>query len=413
MPLTINKPQAFNPLGAIQQGLALREQREMAPMRQEEAGLQLQGTRDTARVQSIVDGAKQLKLINSPQGKLDFLLQRRNQLQTSGLPTNDTDEAIQLAQSGNFEQLEAVTDQAINFGRQFTGGGATAEQRNRAGLLRDLQSSNPDVAESAKVGLGLAGRALGAKIVDLGGGFKGIVDPQSKEFTPITRNGQPVTPEDVAQFKQQSKRAEAIGTGTGEGVAGRIQNRIEIGTDAAAGLPRLKRLIELSKTVETGGLDAISLDVRRRLGLETADEGEFLAGLGRNVLSQLRPIFGAAFTAKEGDKLDRIEAGVFKSPAANRRLLNELFQSAQEHARVAIDDALKSGDTQTAKAIMDAMSFEFDPDDLSAFGVEPEEVQPAAQAAPQAQQPIAPGGEPPPQLPQGPSFSGFKILSID
>lgn len=103
----------------------------------EAGGLALQGTRDTARLNSIVQGAIQLKQIADPQLKLAFLQQRKRQLVQAGISTEDTDAGIAFLEAGDLAGLEEVTDQAISLGQapaapftlrpgetRFGGGGA-------------------------------------------------------------------------------------------------------------------------------------------------------------------------------------------------------------------------------------------------------------------------------------------------
>ena len=73
--------------------------------------------RDQARAQSLIQGAIQLKQVPQSQ-KLQALIARKAEVQAAGLPANDTDEAIALAQAGRFEELETLTDQAISAGRK-------------------------------------------------------------------------------------------------------------------------------------------------------------------------------------------------------------------------------------------------------------------------------------------------------
>jgi len=76
--------------------------------------------------------------------------------------------------------------------------------------------------------------------------------------------------------------------------------------------------------VETGGAaESAILSGQNFLGVVGADKGELSFLLGKNVLAQLRTIFGAAFTEKEGQRLEQIEAGFKKSVPVNRRLLNQ------------------------------------------------------------------------------------------
>ena len=118
-----------------QQGLSLDRAQAAQPglIRQDELALQgaelgAQGARDQARVNSIVQGALQLKQIRDPQQKMTFLMNRREELQSAGLDTNDTDEAINLIRDGRLDELEQVTDQAISLGRDL---GILGGQRER------------------------------------------------------------------------------------------------------------------------------------------------------------------------------------------------------------------------------------------------------------------------------------------
>ena len=76
-------------------------------------------------------------------------------------------------------------------------------------------------------------------------------------------------------------------------------------------------------------MDALVLAFRQRLGITSADESKLIYELSKNVLSQLRPTFGAAFTAREGDLLQRIEANTSMSTEGNRALLQELIDALQ------------------------------------------------------------------------------------
>jgi len=102
-------------VGTTQRGLQLVEQGKGVLESQQ---LGLQGERDTARINSLIQGAVQLKQIRDPQQKLSFLQNRKVELQQARLPTGDTDEAIQLAQAGDFAALEEITDQAISLGQK-------------------------------------------------------------------------------------------------------------------------------------------------------------------------------------------------------------------------------------------------------------------------------------------------------
>lgn len=137
----------------------------------------------------------------------------------------------------------------------------------------------------------------------------------------------------------------------------RTQGIIDRGLTAADSVPILARSLELLESVSTGGFDAASLRARQLFGIEGADEAELSANLGKAVLSQLRTTFGAAFTEGEGDRLIKIEAAFGKSPAGNIRLLKQTKRIAERAANRAIKAAEKSGDTDTADEIREALAF--------------------------------------------------------
>ena len=135
----------------------------------------------------------------------------------------------------------------------------------------------------------------------------------------------------------------------------RTQSVINRGLTAADSLPVVNRALDLLKSVDTGGFSAAKLRAKQLFGIESADEAELSAGLGKAVLSQLRGVFGAAFTEGEGRRLERIEAGFGKSRAGN--LLSQAQKMSNRAANRAIKAALRTGDTDTADEIREAMSF--------------------------------------------------------
>lgn len=156
----------------------------------------------------------------------------------------------------------------------------------------------------------------------------------------------------------------------------RVQGFIDSGIEAADTAGDVKRSIELLETVETGGIDAALLRAKQLFGIEGADEAELSTNLGKNVLAQLKPIFGAAFTVKEGEELKRIEAGFGKSTAGNIRLLKRTLKIADRAARRGIAAAKDQGDAFTENEIRSSLEFKVDE--------EPET--PALQAAPDVQE---------------------------
>ena len=139
----------------------------------------------------------------------------------------------------------------------------------------------------------------------------------------------------------------------------RIQKIITDGQEVVEALPVLKRSLALLDIVKTGGVFVEwQLDFAKKLGVETADQGELSANLGKAVLSQLRATFGAAFTQEEGNRLIAIEAGFGKNNDTNIRLLNSIVEIIEMKAKRAIRLAREEEDVVTAQIIEEMLEFE-------------------------------------------------------
>ncbi len=143
--------------------------------------------------------------------------------------------------------------------------------------------------------------------------------------------------------------------------AKRKQGFVDSGIEAADSVANVRRSIDLLKDVKTGGFDAAALRAKQIFGVESADEAELSSGLGKAILAQLRPLFGAAFTENEGKRLERIEAGFGKSTAGNKRLLNQLLKIVQRSAKRGIAAAEDLGDDFTANEIRAALALDIAP----------------------------------------------------
>lgn len=154
----------------------------------------------------------------------------------------------------------------------------------------------------------------------------------------------------------------AVETGRGRGAAERETEDIGLAQSVGRGIPTLKRTIALLDSVGTGGINRVQLAATNFLGVTGADEGELSANLGKAVLSQLREVFGAQFTEKEGDRLTSIEAGFGKSAATNKRLLANTLDIATDYVNRGIDAAIAAGDTRTAEELGALLDKQLDPD---------------------------------------------------
>lgn len=201
-----------------------------------------------------------------------------------------------------------------------------------------------------------------------------VTGPQGRVLTGQERQ---TAVEDAQEFgiDVQSRRAGGrTGATETEKRAGALITR---GIAAAESTATIRRALTLLETVKTGGLQAISLAAKQRLGIEGANEGELSNSLGKAVLSQLRETFGAAFTESEGLRLERIEASFGKSAPTNRRLLQQALRIAERTSNRAIKAAEKRGNQAEAADIRDLLSFTLDVEQD-----QPEQQQPTAQQQP-------------------------------
>ena len=164
----------------------------------------------------------------------------------------------------------------------------------------------------------------------------------------------------------QRRRAEgrSAGSATGKGNTERLQTTVNEGVHSAKGMAILRRSIALLDEVKTGGIDAALMRAKSMFGIEAANEAELSANLGRTVLSQLRSVFGAQFTEREGARLEKIEASFGKSIEGNKRLLRQTLRMAEREAKRALDAAIELKDFHAAADIQALMDDQFSEEDL-------------------------------------------------
>lgn len=251
----------------------------------------------------------------------------------------DAEDFAQLKQTGSDIPIDFAIMSMVGtdaYKQMFGGGGeSSAAQKEYEYLVRSGQLTDEEQKRAARIKLGLDPRAVA-----------------SAEST-IAEKG---NVEQVAEVKQALKEADV----TGKGKAETATIVINEGREAAKGIPNLRRSIALLDNVKTGGFDKVSMLTRQLFGVEGADEGELSANLGQAILGDLRATFGAAFTEKEGARLERIRANIGKSPEANKRLLTQALQLAEKYANNAIKRAVDRKDYTTAQEIQDALNFQFD-----------------------------------------------------
>jgi hypothetical protein len=203
------------------------------------------------------------------------------------------------------------------------------------------------------------------QLTDIAGG-RALVDRLSGQTQQLSTAEQEAAAAANAAGQQQGAREAATtaalpGQVTAKTRTERLALQVDEGFSASDAMPVINRAIELLGTVKTGGINAAALAASNLLGVTGADEAELSNNLGKAVLSQLRSTFGAAFTEREGARLDSIEANFGKSTEGNLRLLQQLQKMVEREALRGINAAIQMGDQATADQIREGLSFSLTP----------------------------------------------------
>jgi len=346
------------------------------------------------------------------------LLARKERLIAKGLPTNQTDAQIEKLRSGDIDAFKAdvarenYISERTGLLKAVKGEGGFAlgpgqarfdAQGNEIARVAPKSDVLSDEAEAQKLRIAQAGkRGVAALPKNQFGGQQTVQDEDGNLFFATTvRNPRTGTVETALAPMTEGQRQEPVGqvkvTGAygqtgeqrigqvgsesgakvrGKGASERLENAIVEGVDAAQGAAVLHRALGLLNSVETGGYDAAALRAKQFFGVESADEAELSASLGKAVLSQLRTTFGAQFTEREGARLERIEAGFGKSTAGNKRLLQQTLSLVERASRRGIRAAEEVGDENAANDIRELLKFRLVYDDAPSdvpAGVDPED----------------------------------------
>lgn len=266
---------------------------------------------------------------------------------------------INLLQKGNetgdFSELEMqITDDYVKFGGEL-----------------------PEQAKYSATTVNLPGG--GTKQTDNRGNVR-LLDATGKEITDPQQRARMLEESRAIEQQQAMEvaRARAGGAESGKGMTGRSNAVIDRGVEAARAMPILRRTMQLLGEVETGGFEGVARRLENVTGIQSADEAELTANLARSVFSQLRETFGAQFTEKEGKRLERIEAGIGKSTAGNRRIISQALLMNQQKIAAALRAAEKMGDQGAIAEIQQFANYDLG-DDLSSFDYrKPVSTEPAA-----------------------------------
>ena len=298
----------------------------------------------------------------------DIARDRLEILTPMGVNTRDSQQMLQLAdaaRAGDPTAIKGLKDQLdtiYSVGNLYKvyGDGQTPStvqtlkfRAQQAGLVE----GTPEYQEFMRSGgggsmegsSGITKYKNGVAVQYLGAGRTRVLDPIKGEITDPTEK-QSVIEEAIASGPAEAG-AIATATETAKGNVQRGQEVIESGRSAAQAIPQIKASLVLLDRIATGGVAGLGLRIRRALGGESADEGELAYNLRKQVLQQLKPTFGAAFTAREGDLLREIEASESRSTEANVRLLSNLLDALQLDAEIGRSRALGMEDTPTVREI--------------------------------------------------------------
>ena len=267
---------------------------------------------------------------------------------------------LQQNQEGIGLQLKSI-DEILGFHGAEDKGFTLGEGQKRFDSAGNLIATGTDKSQDGRSTLSQVQSSdilpTGATVQVFKDGSTRVTGPQGQ---PLTGQAREDAVRDAQEFgiDVQSRRAGGRAEATGaEQRAGKLITR---GIAAAESTATIRRALTLLDDVKTGGVAAITLATKQKLGIEGANEGELSNSLGKSVLSQLRETFGAAFTENEGQRLERIEAGFGKSAATNRRLLGQALKIAEATAKRASKTAKDRGRTAEAADIEDLLNFSLD-----------------------------------------------------
>jgi len=323
------------------------------------------------------DAAAASKLLEQgdTQGVLQLMQDRLGILsRIPNVDTSHTQRYVQLAQAANrgnmqaLDQLRVEMDNAVTAGRAYNqinmdqSMPASFRALQMQARAAGLPEGSPEYQEFMLYG-GASGQMGASKTTTYKNGTV-VKIPRIGPPEVYGPDGQLVTDEaqkravlDAAIKEGIAYEGDVAGArarGTAE--EGVIQDVLATGVRQAKNIGRLRDALKILDTVETGGLASIGLKAKRALGLTDADEARLAYILRKNVLQQLKPTFGAAFTAREGDLLASIEANEAQSTEANRALLEDMIREMEldiDRARIYAPDAGVGGD----RALRDIQGF--------------------------------------------------------
>lgn len=327
--LTVREQQrqrAFDPLKMQMMGQQIQQGEQAI----QQAQMQTQQAQDLADMRNASNFYEINQGLFAP-GQETFLVES---IARSNLSEQNKREALEILNTQGSEALGQRFGAVNQIVRRQSGQGLTASQKD-FNTFKRLKSEAEQSGDQRKID---AAKQFGRQA--------GFIRPTEQEKADISVD-------------------KSIRTEVGKGNTKRLQAFADNGVEAADSVANLKRSIALLDDVETGGFQGLQIRAKQLFGIEGADEGELSANLGKAVLAQLKPIFGAAFTAAEGERLERIEARLGANTETNKRLLGEALRVAERAAKRGIASAEKLGDDFTANEIRESLATEINLPELN------------------------------------------------
>lgn len=181
--------------------------------------------------------------------KRGFLAAAAEQLRGAGMEDMAAQVQEDLEQYGsNPAVVEQEYGAALEMFGQRERDDTPANLRERDRLLSDLQSKDTNVSDSAKVALGLMGKASGAGMKNVNiGGVPHAFDPRTGGYMPAVVGENTVSTEDVADTRKTIKESESLGTTIGRAEGERQVNAPKAASALRSTFRSVDNVIETAK----------------------------------------------------------------------------------------------------------------------------------------------------------------------
>jgi hypothetical protein len=277
----------------------------------EQLGLQSQqesrqGERDVAAAEAMLSGALQLKGIASPRRKLEYLSQRRAEFLENGLPTQGIDTALDLARTGQWEELESQTDKLINMGQ---GRGRVQSSTQLPGGLVQQVMSDGSVRVVDASGRQLTGQEAQQAIQE--------AEERGIELAGEKAGGR-VSSVEIAKRQQ--------------GILGETLSTVR---SAPVAINKLEKLSDVFAKADTGTGQAFLSSLGKVIpGATPATLEDALSASGAFVLQNLSQIKGP-ITEKELAFIQTLGPSVRNSPEGNKLIVDRMIQALKDELELA------------------------------------------------------------------------------